>query len=347
STLQYNSFAYDFPSPQRASAVPPTGNLIVQQRQMSRRAAPISTKTEFAFAPRPTFTHPPPPPPASPVAYPKTLQPGTKYPAGPTLLALKPMLSNFSSTGQSLPAYGGNTAVAAPLSRQRAPGPDNTSDGSSAGQQQPDLNMLSAFPLGSDATVVDYSSKAWNSPDPQPKSADTLLSLPAQLPTFGGLGSAVPSSQSAFGGFGSTASASTQPTFGGFGSTAPSAQSKKRGFGSPARDIDDGQLPPLETLIDLQTFSGFWEATSELATVVGISLKLLKTEGAALGYNTDEELRILATALAISYFENTLTKDCDSWELVVDKAKGWLLAALQGNQDNLDELFAKAAGLFP
>lgn len=87
--------------------------------------------------------------------------------------------------------------------------------------------------------------------------------------------------------------------------------------------------------------------TSELATAVGISLTLLKTEGAALGYNTDEELRILATALAISYFENTLAKDRDTWELVVDKAKGWLLTALQGNQDKMDELFVKAAGLFP
>ncbi|KAH7050492.1 von Willebrand factor type A domain-containing protein [Linnemannia elongata] len=107
------------------------------------------------------------------------------------------------------------------------------------------------------------------------------------------------------------------------------------------------QLPLLETLIDLQTFSGFWEMTSELATAVGISLTVLKTEGADLGYNTDEELRILATALAISYFENTLAKDRDTWELVVDKAKGWLLTALQGNQDKMDELFVKAAGLFP
>jgi hypothetical protein len=100
-------------------------------------------------------------------------------------------------------------------------------------------------------------------------------------------------------------------------------------------------------LIDLQTFSGFWEVTSELATAVGVSLTLLHTEGVALGYNTNEELRILATALAISYFENKLAKDCNTWELVVDKAKGWLLTTLQGNQDKVDELFAKVTSLFP
>ncbi|OAQ23505.1 hypothetical protein K457DRAFT_142708 [Linnemannia elongata AG-77] len=322
----------------------------------------------------------------SATSYLQSPQHGAKFSVTRPFQALKARLSTFGSTGQSPPASERDTAVAADLCRQRAPGPDITSDGifSSASQLQPDLNVSSGFSPG----------------------------------TLGGFGSTAPPSQSAFGGFGSAASASSQSTFGGFRSAAPSSQSTSGGFGSatlsaqsknrslrspriakaygdnsvcppppsapssvdPALSTSFGraaapksksalgsktegrrssltrpssatppakQLPLLETLIDLQTFSGFWEVTSELATAVGISLTLLKTEGADLGYNTDEELRILATALAISYFENTLAKDRDTWELVVDKAKGWLLTALQGNQDKMDELFVKAAGFFP
>ncbi|KAG0373559.1 hypothetical protein BGX24_011545 [Mortierella sp. AD032] len=172
---------------------------------------------------------------------------------------------------------------------------------------------------------------------PPPPTASSVCPPPPPLPA------GTPSVDPAyFTSFGSAAALKSQSTFGSNNNGRHSTQTRLSSATPPAK-----QLPPLETLIELQTFSGFWEATSKLATAVSISLTLLKTEGAALGYNTDEELRILATALVISYFENTLTKDRDTWELVVGKAKGWLLTSLQGDQDKMDELFAKAAGLFP
>ncbi|KAG0248634.1 hypothetical protein DFQ27_000768, partial [Actinomortierella ambigua] len=72
--------------------------------------------------------------------------------------------------------------------------------------------------------------------------------------------------------------------------------------------------PPLEALIELQTFEGFWEATNEIARVFGLTLNKIEEEAKALG--NDEDLRRMATALAIRYFESKLQKDKDTWELV-------------------------------
>ncbi|KAG0247877.1 hypothetical protein DFQ27_001453, partial [Actinomortierella ambigua] len=98
--------------------------------------------------------------------------------------------------------------------------------------------------------------------------------------------------------------------------------------------------PPLEALIELQTFEGFWEATDELAGVFGLTLDKIEQEAKVLGNN--EDLRRIATALAISYFESKLQKDKDTWELVVDKAKSWLATQL-GGESAVDELLAKVA----
>ncbi|KAG0055906.1 hypothetical protein BGZ83_007029 [Gryganskiella cystojenkinii] len=297
-------------SSKRAKAAPSAGNPTFLQRLMRRDEPSVSSSPTAAFTPSP-FEH-------------SSIRVGS---ASAPAIVPGPRQAYSSQSIQlgaeyPLPAPGGYTAAG----------------------------------LESDATDADYPSlMARNISD---ESVYTPFSLPAQQSTYASFGSTALHSQSDFGAFGSTEPASSQSTFGGFGSAAPSTQTMKKRVGSnnsgrspialtstatpPAK-----QLPPLETLIDLQTFSGFWEATSMLAIAVGISLTLLKSEGAALGYNTDEELRIFASVLAISYFENTLTKDRDTWELVVDKAKRWLLTALQGNQDKVDELFAKAAGLLP
>ncbi|KAF2429445.1 hypothetical protein EJ08DRAFT_698364 [Tothia fuscella] len=75
---------------------------------------------------------------------------------------------------------------------------------------------------------------------------------------------------------------------------------------------------PLQALVELQTFEGFWEWSKELCAVLGADMAVIqkKLSGA--------DKKVLATALAVRYFEVKLTGERDSWELVVEKAKGWL-----------------------
>ncbi|KAG0220822.1 hypothetical protein BGW41_007504 [Actinomortierella wolfii] len=61
-----------------------------------------------------------------------------------------------------------------------------------------------------------------------------------------------------------------------------------------------------------------------------------------MGHEKDPQ--VVATALAISYFESKLQKDKNTWELIVEKAKSWLATKL-GGEDKADELLAKAAAL--
>ncbi|KAG0220559.1 hypothetical protein BGW42_000340, partial [Actinomortierella wolfii] len=61
-----------------------------------------------------------------------------------------------------------------------------------------------------------------------------------------------------------------------------------------------------------------------------------------MGHEKDPQ--VVATALAISYFESKLQKDKDTWELIVEKAKSWLATKL-GGEDKADELLAKAVAL--
>ncbi|KAF9911560.1 hypothetical protein EC991_003024 [Linnemannia zychae] len=420
STPRYNSSAGNYSSPSRApTSLPAASKPADDQRRRAKRCAPVSSITDAAHDQRlyqRQSSAKLPQPRASPAAYSPSAQPSTNSLARSPVLAIKPTLSSI--------------VLADPTSPQRAPGSGNTSGGisSSADMLKPEGNMLNMFPLFSEATAEEHSNDMFWSPDPAPKSMDTLKPQRAQAPIFEDLGgaalyaqspsidfgSAAPHAQSSVGSFGGFTPFS-QSSIGSFGGSAPYPQSPSIGFGSlasPAQPMkisiggsapnkkdgvdsvsppppaavpsvksalfasfgsaalkarsafgsnDNGKrsargsslsdaspakkLPPLEMLIDLQTFSGFWEATPELVAVLGISLTLLKTEGATLGYNTNEELRSLATALAISYFEDTLAKNNDTWELVVDKAKGWLLTTLQGNQDKVDELLTKAVGL--
>jgi hypothetical protein len=77
-------------------------------------------------------------------------------------------------------------------------------------------------------------------------------------------------------------------------------------------------MDPLQALIETQTFEGFWEWTRELCTVLGVDKTAVESK--VTGFDT----KVLATALAVHYFEAKLSKDKDSWEMIVEKAKGWL-----------------------
>ncbi|KAF2475527.1 von Willebrand domain-containing protein [Lindgomyces ingoldianus] len=170
--------------------------------------------------------------------------------------------------------------------------------------------------------------------------------------------SAFGSSNNTQGGFGSApvaASASASPfsfgsAFGAAPAPAPTASSSP--FGNPrAKPFSAGAPAPaptptkpktpdeiLEILIALQTFEGFWEWSVTLFSALSINPS--STEQKMKDWSLGLEKRAFATALAIAYFETKLVALQGSWELVVDKARGWLEDNGHGG-----DLIEKARGL--
>ncbi|KAF2095458.1 VIT-domain-containing protein [Rhizodiscina lignyota] len=74
---------------------------------------------------------------------------------------------------------------------------------------------------------------------------------------------------------------------------------------------------PLDALIALQTFEGSWSWSGELFRV--LALRDTNTRAEETRYKN-----AVATALAVAYFEQKLVGEKEAWELVVEKARGWL-----------------------
>ena len=88
-------------------------------------------------------------------------------------------------------------------------------------------------------------------------------------------------------------------------------------------DVDAGS-DPLQRLIALQTFAGFWELSKTL-------LKACSVKGSP---NAPEKVepRVWATLIALKFFELKMVDEKETWEMVADKAISWLEA--QGVDDN-------------
>ncbi|GMK57424.1 hypothetical protein CspeluHIS016_0402580 [Cutaneotrichosporon spelunceum] len=74
---------------------------------------------------------------------------------------------------------------------------------------------------------------------------------------------------------------------------------------------------PLRTMM---LFEGNWRWTLALEEVLGIKAGAAKA--AAPGHADD----VVATACAVAYFKTKLMKNKEAWELIVEKAEGWLAA---------------------
>lgn len=112
----------------------------------------------------------------------------------------------------------------------------------------------------------------------------------------------------------------------------------------PIPSITDQPALFLQHLIALQSFSGAWAWSARLEDAfkkgVGISeamVRALKAE------ETDVEIHLLATAIAIAVLEVKLAELRGSWELVVEKARGWL--DTQGKQELVERAAALVKGL--
>lgn len=81
----------------------------------------------------------------------------------------------------------------------------------------------------------------------------------------------------------------------------------------------------LKTLITLQTFSGSWSWSRELEGVLGVKAEeLTKMSLPTAVMNHVQKDDVVATACAVVFFKSKLRSEEDTWEMLVEKAEGWL-----------------------
>jgi hypothetical protein len=134
--------------------------------------------------------------------------------------------------------------------------------------------------------------------------------------------------------FGSAASSGSSALF---GAPAPSETPNPFGSSAPRSSFVTSKTPEDLTLhlISLQSFEGFWDAVPSLLASLQLERLTLQSEYSKAG--VDE--KVFITALVVAVFELVLKAHKGSWELVVEKAKAWLVD--QGVGD-VEELVAKA-----
>jgi hypothetical protein len=76
------------------------------------------------------------------------------------------------------------------------------------------------------------------------------------------------------------------------------------------------ETDPLQKIIGLQTFEGFWDFDAPLLLAVGVSSQHKVPEGL--------RLRMWATILAVTFLEGKMDKEKEVGEMVAEKAKQWL-----------------------
>ncbi|CAH0045944.1 unnamed protein product [Clonostachys solani] len=115
--------------------------------------------------------------------------------------------------------------------------------------------------------------------------------------------------------------------------------------GPISREQKTHSSTPLQTLVSLQQFSGNWEWSQELRTVLGFDIKgtaetsLLKL----IDNHTDAET-IIATACALTFLKKRLGEDKELWDMLADKAETWLRGKVGENVEELFKAAEKAMG---
>ncbi|KAK3824893.1 MAG: LOW QUALITY PROTEIN: von Willebrand domain-containing protein [Benniella sp.] len=128
--------------------------------------------------------------------------------------------------------------------------------------------------------------------------------------------------------FGDTSNA--PGAFGAYGSapSAPVAFGYAAPGGSAAGTFAQGVEATVHGIVGLQTFEGYWEWQESLLSCVGVDPVLAAEAVKKHGW----DLRVAATALAIVFLEKKKIDEKDAWELVVEKAKGWMEEQIGANE---------------
>jgi hypothetical protein len=108
-----------------------------------------------------------------------------------------------------------------------------------------------------------------------------------------------------------------------FGTALRKAGLRLRGRREPLDHIDAKAVRPFDRLVALQRADGSWELSAELAEILGRPLAELERSLPAADGNATEARRAWATALAVAWLEARPDLQGE-WELLADKARGWL-----------------------
>ncbi len=103
---------------------------------------------------------------------------------------------------------------------------------------------------------------------------------------------------------------------------------------------DDGKVEetdPMQKIIALQTFEGYWNLDATLLEIVGLSAQHKAPKGVVS--------KVWAAMLAITFLEGKLVGDKEAWEMVVEKARGWLKDMEKGQEKVFEEKWRLAEQL--
>ena len=97
------------------------------------------------------------------------------------------------------------------------------------------------------------------------------------------------------------------------------------------------ETDPLQKIIALQTFEGYWNLDAPLLEVVGLSAQHKAPQGV--------DSKVWAAVLAITFLERKMAGDKEAWEMVVEKARGWLEDVEKGQKGASEEMWTIAEQL--
>ncbi|KAF5660166.1 hypothetical protein FHETE_9140 [Fusarium heterosporum] len=122
----------------------------------------------------------------------------------------------------------------------------------------------------------------------------------------------------------------------------PSFESSQAPPSAPKRI---GDMSPLQALTSLQSFSGSWSWSVDLERVLGVTAAAInKLELPSVVRDHAEKDSILATACAVLFFKKKLSDERDTWEMLVEKAEGWLEDSI--GEDGVSDLDSATEMLF-
>ncbi|KAF5248428.1 hypothetical protein FANTH_5926 [Fusarium anthophilum] len=136
------------------------------------------------------------------------------------------------------------------------------------------------------------------------------------------------------------------------GPSAPAPAASSYLSSMPAPPITTGpktkavsDMEPMQALTSLQTFAGSWSWSSDLERVLGVTSDQVSklTLPASVKDHSDKD-DVVATACAVLFFKKKLQEEMDTWEMLVEKAEGWLEVNI--GEEGVSELFSVLEKLF-
>ena len=97
------------------------------------------------------------------------------------------------------------------------------------------------------------------------------------------------------------------------------------------------ETDPLQKIIALQTFEGYWNLNAPLLEVVGLPAQHKAPQGV--------DSKVWAAVLAITFLERKMAGEKEVWEMVVEKARGWLGNVEKGQKGMSEEMWTMAEQL--